>query len=254
MPTITALRAVNFVALALLTGVALAWMAAGGFGRAGFFLAPVTMLGEVPAALRMVTPDLLCVSLAVAGLAALRRGPWPLAAGCCALATLERPDFVLFPAALLGVALVARSGVRAAAGCLGAAALAYAATMLAGDHPGWWVHFSVSLIERPADFAAAPPFSLDAYLRAFARANYGNLATQGWPALALLLAACWLLLRERWADRQADLLFAALLLSLAARCVVFPMPDDRLYLPTVMMLAMLVAERWGRGPRRPAAR
>jgi hypothetical protein len=54
-------------------------------------------------------------------------------------------------------------------------------------------------------------------------------------------------LQDRQGDRsrQADGLFFALILSLAARCVIFPMPDDRLYLPTVIMLALMVVERWG---------
>ena len=63
----------------------------------------------------------------------------------------------------------------------------------------------------------------------------------------MLLAACWLSLRarqERQLD-QADGLFLALILSMAARCVVFPMPDDRLYLPTIIMMALLIVERWG---------
>jgi hypothetical protein len=45
-------------------------------------------------------------------------------------------------------------------------------------------------------------------------------------------------------------LFVALVLSLAARCVIFPLPEARLYLPTMMMIIMLVAERWS--PRFPA--
>lgn len=74
-----------------------------------------------------------------------------------------------------------------------------------------------------------------------------NVTTQTWPALAVLLAACRWSLRGRRDRRwdQADGLFLALLLSLAMRCVIFPIPDDRLYLPTILLLSLLTIERWG---------
>jgi hypothetical protein len=28
------------------------------------------------------------------------------------------------------------------------------------------------------------------------------------------------------------------------RCLIYPLPEERLYLPTMMLLIMLVAERW----------
>jgi hypothetical protein len=119
--------------------------------------------------------------------------------------------------------------------------------MLTGEPPGWWPHFSFSLIERLDDLDAAPPFSLDSYLHAIARAWYVNATSQNWPWLAALLTGAWLLLFDRPLRRlrQADLLFAALLLSLVARCLLFPIADSRLYLPTILMLALLVAERAG---------
>lgn len=247
VPTIPAYRLINLFALILLSLAAMWWMHAGRFGRAAFFLVPVLLIAELPAAAQLITPDLLCASFAAAGLALLRRGPWPFAAACFAAATLTRPDFIFFPAAWLAVALSTRTSVKEAASCFGTAAAAYGLTMLAGDYPGWWPHFSVSLVERVADLRAVPPFSLEAYLRGFARAMVANVITQIWPALVVLLAACWLSLQDRQSHRwgQADGLFLALILSLAARCAVFPMPDDRLYLPTIIMQSLMVVERWG---------
>jgi hypothetical protein len=247
VPTISALRLINLFALIMLSAAMMWWMRIGRFARAAFFLVPVLLIAKLPSAAQIITPDLLCASFAVAGLALLRRGPWPLASACFAAATLARPDFILFPGAVLAVALLMRTGMKEAASCFAAAAAAYGLTMLVGDHPGWWPHFSVSLIERADDLRTVPPFSFGAYLRGFTRAMLANVTTQIWPALVLLLAACWLSLQDRQGDRsrQADGLFFALILSLAARCVIFPMPDDRLYLPTVIMLALMVVERWG---------
>ena len=247
VPTVRAYRLINLFALAMLSAVMIWWMLVGGFGRAAFFLVPIFVLAGLPATARLLTPDLLCASLAVAGLALLRRGPWPLAAACFAAATLVRPDFIFLPAALLAVALLMRTSTKEALSCFAAAAVAYGLTMLAGDHPGWWPHFSLALVERSSDLRSAPPFSFEAYMSGFKRGMLSNVKTQMWPSIVALLAGCWLLLpvRRGHQPRQADWLFLALVLSLAARCVVFPLPEDRVYLATVIMLALLISERWG---------
>jgi hypothetical protein len=250
---LAALRAINLLSLALLTGAVLWWMHRGAFGHAAPLVVGVALLGKLPSTAQLISPDLLCLALALTGLAFLRRGPWPFAAACFAAATLVRPDFIVFPAAFFAIAVVARSDIKPAAVCFAAAAGAYALTMAVGDYPGWWAHFSVSLIARQDGLGTVPPFSLGTYFHAEARAIYANVWKQAWPSLTLLLTGCWVLLRERQppGERQAHVLLLALLLSLAARCIAFPMPDDRLYLPTVMMLAMLVAERWAGKPRAP---
>ncbi|HYG29410.1 MAG TPA: glycosyltransferase 87 family protein [Allosphingosinicella sp.] len=243
---IAAYRAINLIALALLAAAAIGWMAAGGFAQAAIFVAPAFALAGLPHTARMVTPDVLCAASAVAGLALMRRGRWPLGALCFGLATAVRPDFLSFPAALLAVALAMRVSVREAAAAFAAGAAAYAVAMLAGDHPGWWTHFSFSLLERAPDLDAVAPFSPAAYFWGAARAWASSLATQSWPALTVLFAAAWLLMRGRpgQRERQADILFLAVLGSVLIRCVAFPLPEQRLYLPALVMLAMLVAERW----------
>ena len=247
VPTVGAYRLINLIALIVLSVAVIWWMSVGRFGRAAFFLVPVLLIAKLPAAAQIITPDLLCASFAVAGLALLRRGPWLLASVCFAAATLIRPDFILFPGAFLAVALLMRTGAKEAAICFIAAAAAYGITMLLGDYPGWWPQFSVSLVERVDDLHSVPPFSLGAYLHGFAKAMVANVTTQIWPAVVMLLACCWLWSQDRQGhrSRQADEIFFALILSLAARCLVFPMPDDRLYLPTMIMLSLMVVERWG---------
>lgn len=249
VPTVSAYRMINLIALVALSVVVIWWMSIGSFGRAGFFLVPVLLIAKLPSAAQIITPDLLCASFAVAGLALLRRGPWVLASLCFAAATLTRPDFIFFPGVWLAVALLMRVGVKEAASCFAATAAAYGMTMLVGDYPGWWPHFSVSLVEKVVDLRSVAPFTLGAYVHALTSAMIANVITQVWPALVTLLAACWFSLRDRQdrtlRSRQADGLFFALILSLGARCIVFPVPDDRIYLPTVIMLALMVVERWG---------
>lgn len=247
IPTIQAYRLINLLALIVLSGAMAWWMRVHGGGRAAFFLVPVLLISKLPVAAQLITPDLLCAACAIAGLVLLRGKSWSFAVACFAAATLTRPDFIVFPAAWLAVALSTRTGIKEAASCFAMAASAYGLTMLLGGYSGWWPHFSVSLVARVDDLRAVPPFSLETYLHGFTRAMFVNVTTQTWPALTMLLAVC------RWPpqDRRgrqwdlADGLFLALILSLAARCVIFPIPDDRLYLPTIVMLSLLTIERWG---------
>jgi hypothetical protein len=247
MPAIDAFRLLNLIALAVLLTATAWWMIRGGFGRMAFLAAPAFMLAALPEAARIVTPDLLCAAFALSGLALLRNGRWIEAAACFGAATATRPDFAVFPAALLAVSLLLHSERKEAAACLAVSAAGYALAMLSGDHPGWWPHFSASLIGRLGDLANAPPFTVEAYTGAIGRGLFLNATTQNWPWLALLLSGAWLALLDRPVHRlrQPDVLFLALIASLAARCVIFPEPADRVYMPTIMMLAMLVAERWG---------
>jgi hypothetical protein len=247
VPVIDAFRMLNFAALALLFAAGAWWMARGGFGRMGFVVAPVFVLADLVDAARIVTPDLMCAALALAGLALLRHGRWRTAAACFAAATATRPDFAVFPAALLALSLLLRIERRAAVACFAASIAAYLLATLTVEHPGWWAHFSASLIGRTGDPAGAPPFTLAAYLGAVVRALFFNATGNNWLALAVLLGGSWLVLRERPVERlgQPDLLVLALLASLAARCAIFPELSDRIYLPSIAMLALLVAERWG---------
>ncbi len=245
-PTVMSYRLINVLALMMLLGAVMWWMIIGHFGRTALFLVPVLLIARLPLAARLITPDLLCTAFAIAGLALLRRGPWPLAAICFAATTVIRPDFILFPGSLFAVALVKRCGRKEAGSCFAAATAAYATTTLIGHYPGWWPYFSQTLIEYRADMHSIPPFSLAAYLHALTTAMATNIAVLTWPALVMLLAICWLQLQNRDGYRppQGRRIFVALMLSLAGRCIVFPITEDRLYLPTVVMLALMVVERW----------
>jgi hypothetical protein len=255
MPVIDAFRALNLAALALLFAVAAWWMARGGFGRMAFVVAPVLVLADLVDAVRIVTPDLMCAALALAGLALLRHDRWRAAAACFAFATATRPDFAVFPAALLAASLVLRIERRAAVACFAASIAVYLLATLTAEHPGWWAHFSASLIGRTGDLSSALPFTFEAYARAVAGALLFNATGNNWLALAVLLGGGWLVLRDRPEHRlgQPDVLVLALLASLAARCAVFPELSDRIYLPTIAMLALLVAERWGAKTRAAGA-
>lgn len=254
VPVETAFRLVNVLAFLLILAAASWWMSAGGFAQAAPFIVPAFIISQLHVAGRLVTPDVLCAAFGLLGLALLRRGPWPAGAAFFAAATLVRPDFVLFPLAFLAAALVMRTAVRQALATFAAALAALAIAFVAADHPGWWAHFSFSLVDRSRPLLDPPAFSVALYVDSVARALASNVLGQSWPAMAALLLSGWLLLPTDSGHRPrvANCLFAALMLSLVLRCAAFPLVDQRLYLPTMMMGIMLLAERWS--PRFGAAR
>jgi hypothetical protein len=249
LPPLSALRLVNSIALALITVVAIWWMAAGKFEQSAFFVFPAWMAVQLYEASQLTTPDMLNAALALAGLFLLRARKPALAAFAFALATITRLDFIVFPLCFLAVAVITRTDLKAAALCFLLPAAATVAVMLGVNHPSWWDHFNFSLGQ--VDLTQAQPFTIRAYLIDLAH-GIDKMAALAWPGVTALCVAGWLLLtRFDWrSPTKADVLFVALVLSLAARCVIFPLPEARLYLPTMMMIIMLVAERWS--PRFPA--
>jgi len=243
LPPLSALRVVNSIALALIAFVAICWMIAGRFEQSAFFVFPAWMAVQLYEASQLTTPDMLNAALALAGLFLLRTGRATLAALVFALATITRLDFIVFPACFLAVALIARTDRKAATLSFLLPAAATVAVMFGVDHPSWWDHFNFSLGQ--VDLTQAQPFSIHSYLIDLAH-GLDKMAALAWPGVALLCVAAWLLIPGvDWrSPTKADVLLMALLLSLAARCFVFPLPEARLYLPTMMMIIMLVAERW----------
>ena len=68
----------------------------------------------------------------------------------------------------------------------------------------------------------------------------------GWPALLALCVAGWLLLDARRIPlaERARWLFSGIILGLALRYPLVPMSGQRIYLPAIAVLIVLIAERW----------
>jgi hypothetical protein len=236
---ITALRTISLLALALIAVASVLWMRRGNFQQAAVFIAPAWLAVKFLEIAQIYTPDLLVAAMMLIGVALVRTGRWQIGAIAFGCATLIRPDSVLFAAALLIVALVTRTALKPAILTFALAAVAYSVTTVGTGHPGWWAQFNLSMID--SDLRQPPPFSIDAYLTGIS-AGLTKIVNQAWPWIAAMCAAAWLLMYRKW--NEADALFGALLLSLAMRCLIYPLPEERLYLPTMMLLIMLVAERW----------
>ena len=239
MTPISALRWINALSLAVVGFVSISWMRRAKFEQAALFVAAAWLATQLLQISQAVIPDLLTAACLLAGLALLRTNRWLFAAIAFGAATLVRADSVIFPVAFLAIALVTRTCVKAAVAAFALSFAAYLATTIGYHHPGWWAHFSFSILG--GSVYNPPPFSVLTYARGVASALV-KISSEAWPWLAVMCLGGWLLMYRRW--EEADAIFAGLLLSLALRLLIFPLPEERFYLPTMMMLVMLVAERW----------
>ena len=246
MAPFAGLRLINLLSLCLIGGAGVWWMRVGGFGQSSFFLVPAMLSLHLILTARLLTPDMLCAGLSLAGIAALRRGPWFLAACCFAAASYVRPDAALFPGVFLIFALAARHSIKVALIMFLGSSLAVGMALAGSHHPGLWTQVSTAGFGPYPDLSQAPPFSISSYAKVLGRTINDAIMFAAWPYLAALAAAGWLLARRRPGHRelQADILFAALVATLIGRTFVFLFVDDRIYLPLMIMLLMLLAERW----------
>jgi hypothetical protein len=81
-----------------------------------------------------------------------------------------------------------------------------------------------------------PPFSVAAYLKAFAASVLRAIELNSWVGVSVLALAGWFALARAGfrLDRRAGILLAALVLGLLAKFTVFPIHDTRIYFPNLL--------------------
>ena len=204
-------------------------------------------------------PDVIAAPLLLlAALLWLRGGDWlwllPLS-----LAFLFRPDTVIFALALMLAASL--FGQRALPAAIALVGLLAASFWLEGlfDHPGWWTHYWFSNVSiQPTLEGFSEPFSILAYLKGQARGVVQSITQTHWlmPAILTVVAGlASLRLQERPPNRQL-ILYLACVLTVAGKFVLFPLPDDRLYFPFIVIAALCIAPAYakaltGRTAQRP---
>ncbi|RVC21403.1 hypothetical protein EN893_34545, partial [Mesorhizobium sp. M7A.F.Ca.CA.004.04.2.1] len=88
-----------------------------------------------------------------------------------------------------------------------------------------------------------PPFSVTAYLRAFAASLLRAVSLNSWVGVSVLALAGWFAAARAGfrLDRRAGILFAALVLGALAKFTVFPIHDTRIYFPHLIPPFLLLA-------------
>lgn len=241
---VEAMRLVQVFSVLLFGAVTLAWLRAQGALALAPVVGAVLIMSDFGGAARASTPDLLCSALFLGGLLAYMRKREVATAVLLFLAFMARPDNIVF-LAIFAVLLVAfRERACGALAGFVASFIAYFAISHWAQHPGWWPHLWFSSIEQHYNMDGFdPPFSVGAYLKAFAASVVRAVTVNSWVGVSVLALAGWFGLDRAGCrlDRRAGILLAALVLGVLAKFAVFPIHDTRIYFPNLLPPFLLLA-------------
>ncbi len=234
---VEAMRLVQVFSVLLFGAITLAWLRAEGALALAPVVGAILIMGDFGDAARASTPDLLCSALFLGGLFAYMRKREAASAILLFLAFMARPDNIVF-LAIFAVLLVAfRQKAWGALAGFAASFIAYFAISHWAQHPGWWPHLWFSSIEQHYNMDGfEPPFSVAAYLKAFAASVVRAITVNSWVGVSVLALAGWFGLDRAGfrLDRRAGILLAALVLGVLAKFTVFPIHDTRIYFPNLL--------------------
>lgn len=244
MSPVEAMRALQVFSVLLFGTIVLLWLRAEGALALAPVAGAVLIMAEFGDAARASTPDLLCSALFLGGLLAYVRGREAATAILLFLAFMARPDNIVFLAIFAMLLIAFRRRAWGALAGFAASFVAYFAISHWAHHPGWWPHLWFSSIEQHYNMDGfEPPFSLAAYLRAFAVSLLRAVDMNSWVGVSVLALAGWYGLGRAGfrLDRRAGILLAALVLGVLAKFAVFPIHDTRIYFPNLLPPYLLLA-------------
>ncbi|MGX5802079.1 hypothetical protein ACWGS9_12625 [Bradyrhizobium sp. Arg314] len=241
---VDAMRLVQVFSVLLFGAITLAWLRAEGALALAPVVGAVLIMADFGDAARASTPDLLCSALFLGGLLAYVRKREAATAVLLFLAFMARPDNIVF-LAIFAVLLVAyRERAWGALAGFAVSFIAYFAISHWAQHPGWWPHLWFSSIEQHYNMDGfEPPFSVVAYLKAFAASVVRAISVNSWVGVSVSALAGWYGLERAGfrLDRRAGILLAALVLGVLAKFTVFPIHDTRIYFPNLLPPFLLLA-------------
>ncbi|MDX8439206.1 hypothetical protein [Mesorhizobium australafricanum] len=241
---VDAMRLVQVLSVLLFGAITLAWLRTEGALALAPVVGAVLIMADFGGAARASTPDLLCSALFLGGLLAYVRKRETATAVLLFLAFMARPDNIVF-LAIFAVLLVAyRERALGAVAGFAASFIAYFAISHWAQHPGWWPHLWFSSIEQHYNMVGfEPPFSVAAYLKAFAASVIRAISVNSWVGVSVLALAGWYGLSRAGfgLDRRTGILLAALVLGVLAKFTVFPIHDTRIYFPNLLPPFLLLA-------------
>ncbi|TPN81421.1 hypothetical protein FJ987_07820 [Mesorhizobium sp. CU2] len=234
---VEAMRLVQVFSVLLFGAITLAWLRAEGALALAPVVGAILIMADFGDAARASTPDLLCSALFLGGLFAYVRKQEAATAILLFLAFMARPDNIVFLAIFAVLVIAFRQKAWGALAGFAASFVAYFAISHWAQHPGWWPHLWFSSIEQHYNMDGfEPPFSIAAYLKAFAASVVRAVSVNSWVGVSVLALAGWFGLERAGfrLDRRAGILLAALVLGVLAKFTVFPIHDTRIYFPNLL--------------------
>ncbi|MBZ9812743.1 hypothetical protein [Mesorhizobium sp. CA7] len=241
---VEAMRLVQVFSVLLLGAITLAWLRAEGALALAPVVGAILIMADFGDAARASTPDLLCSAPFLGGVFAYVRKREAATAVLLFLAFMARPDNIVFLAIFAVLLIAFRERAWGALAGFAASFIAYFAISHWAQHPGWWPHLWFSSIEQHYNMDGfEPPFSLTAYLKAFAASLVRAINVNNWVGVSVLALAGWYSLSRAGfrLDRRAGILLAALVLGVLAKFAVFPIHDTRIYFPNLLPPFLLLA-------------
>ena len=241
---VEAMRLVQVFSVLLFGAITLAWLRAEGALALAPVVGAILIMADFGDAARASTPDLLCSALFLGGLFAYVRKREAATAVLLFLAFMARPDNIVFLAIFAVLLAAFREKAWGALAGFAASFVAYFAISHWAQHPGWWPHLWFSSIEQHYNMDGfEPPFSVAAYLKAFAASVVRAVTVNSWIGVSILALAGWFGLDRAGfrLDRRAGILLAALVLGVLAKFTVFPIHDTRIYFPNLLPPFLLLA-------------
>jgi hypothetical protein len=238
------------VASAVLLAVSLwAWMSRHRLQMFAPVIIAVFIAMGGPEMVRGTGADMLTLALMTSGLMMWDRGRHFGAMLPLTLAVLARPDSAIFIGGFCVLLAVMRDAQALKGGLLMALATgAYMFATSASHHIGWWPHFWFSTYHIQDTLAGFEPvFSLRVYLTAIAFNLARSITESGWLAWTAVAG----MISMRGLARGAHLsqvhprllLLTAAVIATLGKFMLFPLPDDRLYMP-LLFPAFLLGVAW----------
>ncbi|MES0883042.1 hypothetical protein [Roseibium sp. SCP14] len=238
---------ISFASAALVAFFILIWCIRESALQGLLIIGPAMILLGFTALARAATPDLLMATFSVPAIYFVCRRQPLFASVFLILMMLVRPDGILLFFALLLASLATRVDRLAYLALFVLAVALYVWATGSSGHPGWWPHFYFSNIEVQNNMDGfAPPFNLLLYVKALIFQLIRSIVDNDWLALfVLFLLGFALLLRNGWDVSPGQwTAVIALTLCTGGKFVTFPLPDDRVYLPYLLPLLLVLMEIW----------
>ena len=235
----------SHVAGLLLGLICLIWMVREKCLQGAPLVAAVLLASNYFDALSYPSPDIIASMLTLAAIYLwLKQREMP-AIALLFIAFLFRPDTLIIVFALLLASLAYGQSVKR----IGALFVALLASSVGirnlTDHPGWWVHYYFSTVQIQNTLVGfEPAFSVMAWAKGQARGVFMSLTEFNWPVLLTFIVAATLALKQAgmvFGARRGTLMLACFL-AIGGKFVVFPLPDDRIYMVLILAMTLLLID------------
>jgi hypothetical protein len=196
-------------------------------------------------ATRYPSPDIIAAVATLAAVYLWLKSRETTAMGLLLIAFLFRPDTLIFVFALLLSS--AAFGLPKWRSTILFVMLLGLSTLIRNttDHPGWWVHYYFSNVRIQNTMAGFDPaFTLPDWLKGQARGVFDSLTRFNWPVMLVFITAALLTMKQvgcRFSKRESAMLLACIL-TVGGKFLVFPLPDDRLYMTFILSATLVLLQ------------